>query len=236
MLKGSSWMLHGGRLNPSGVPITQEMFDEATAMERDRVVFSDGSVRNYYKVANIDAPETVTRTQLARFVTECARVRVHYIGGPHAAQEEADVLAVETESSPERRGSYERSAQSAKIIARTHADIWHSLTALLDKHKVPHSNGRVGRYGPDLRTLDKSALLFEIKSSGAASDLQTGIGQLLLYEQLLGRDHRKVLVLPGSVSPGVAKALKKLGVLHLQFSRTGRSVRFEPADISRLLK
>jgi len=232
---GKRWALHQGRLHPSGVRITEEMFDAATSMERVSVRFSNTEVVEYYKVANIDAPPQVLQTQVASYVAQCSRVRVYYIAGEKAAQEEANVEAAEGASSPEKQGSYQVGAQGPKMVERRHADVWHALTKVLDERQIKHSNARVGRHGPDLRTFGKSPILFEIKSDSTATDLQRGVGQLLLYEQLLGSTHRKILVIPGPPEVAMGKAIKGLGLGELHYRRKGRTIRFSTQDLTKLL-
>jgi hypothetical protein len=68
-----------------------------------------------------------------------------------------------------------------------------------------------------------------------ATDLQRGVGQLLLYEQLLGSTHRKVLVIPGPPEDAMGKAIKRLGLVELHYRRKGRSISFDYQDLSKLL-
>jgi hypothetical protein len=61
---------------------------------------------------------------------------------------------------------------------------------------IGHNNSRVGRWGPDLVTNEAPNILFEIKCDIQASDIQRGLGQLLLYERMLKKPCRKVLLVP----------------------------------------
>src|SRR5204863_429670 len=81
--------------------------------------------------------------------------------------------------------------------------------------------------GPDLRTRRDPRVLFEIKSELEASDLQRGLGQLLLYEAMLEMKHSKVLVLPNEPPGEVEKPLSKMGIQIVKFSRAGGKIKFD---------
>ncbi|WP_369720154.1 hypothetical protein AB8Z38_23500 [Bradyrhizobium sp. LLZ17] len=192
---GSRWILHGGRMSILRAHISEDQFDRSSSMKRVDVRFSDGSIAKYLPVANIDTSFRMLQDQMWAFVAECRRVRVHYSLGAAAAKQDQAVLNAE-KSFPEPVGSYHVGPQAARKVKRQHGPVWHALVALLDGLNVRHSNSRVGRWGPDLRTIGNTPILFEIKVTPDASDIQRGIGQLFLYEKLLGRSHRKILVLP----------------------------------------
>jgi hypothetical protein len=226
--QGERWILHQGRLHPSKLRITEEMFDVVIKRNRIDVIFSDGGKLSCHTVANIDAQPSVLQAQIASFVSECESVRQYYLASPGVAQALASVVAIEG-LFPETRGSYEVGAQEAKTVVKKHPDVWHRLSEELVAKGISCANGRVGRWGPDLLTLSKRPILFEIKSGESASELQRAVGQLLLYEKLLNTPHLKVLVYPQSEKSagGLATALKKLDIHVLPYSRNGRVIRFE---------
>lgn len=222
------WVMHQGRLHPGKVRVTEDMFDHVAGRERTAVVFSDGSVAHYHKVACLDAPDQSVPEQMASFVADCIKVRLHYTVGEEAARQEAAVLAAE------KQGSYVVPAQDEKVAYRHHADVWHALTRNLDGLGIKHSNGRIGRHGPDLRTICKSPVLFEIKSGCTAQELQQAVGQLFLYEKLLRSNYRKVIVIPDSPSEAMADAISRLGLGMLIYSGRGRTIRFEARRLKEL--
>ncbi|WP_158747670.1 hypothetical protein [Acidisphaera sp. L21] len=232
---GARWVLHRGRMSIPGAHIQENQFDRISSSRRSSVIFADNSVVGCHLVADLDASARVMQNQVAAFVRECSRVRTHYTHGPEAAQQEASVEAAEL-SFPEQTGTYKVGGQGPKIVTRKHADVWVALAAALDTLKVGHSNGRVGRWGPDLRTLGKAKLLFEIKVTTVAGELQQAIGQLFLYEQLLQGGYQKILVLPDNLAGAVGTAVANLGVKVLSFSRLGRTTTFNLQDLTRLLK
>jgi hypothetical protein len=174
--------------------------------------------------------------RLASFVAECRRIRILYSLGAKVAQQEAAVEAAEQQGSPELIGSYKVSGQSSKIAFRRHGEVWHALVKALDDIGATHTNSRVGRWGPDLRTVGDNPVLFEIKVTNIASELQRAVGQLMLYEKLLKSTHCKVLVLPETLEPGLASAVQGLGLRVLPFTRKGKTIDFGKGKVRHVLK
>jgi hypothetical protein len=234
---GQRWILHQGRLHPSRFRITEEMFDIATNRGRVDVIFSDGRQVKYHAVANIDAEPTTLRAQIASFVGDCEIARQHYLVSPNATKGLAGIAAIE-ELFPETRGKYVVGPQEAKTVVKKHPDVWHRLLDELVAKNIPCSNGRVTRWGPDLRTLSKRPILFEIKSSESAAELQRAVGQLLLYEKLLNALHLKVLVYPQSEksTDRLKGPLEKLNIHVLPYSLEGRAVRFDPLALDKFIR
>lgn len=233
---GARWLLHKGRMSIPGSGISEEQFDEASAGVRKPVEFSDGTTVECHLVANLEANAEYLQNQVATFVATCRRVRLQYALGEKFARQEAAVEAAEQGSSPELTGSYNVSAQKAKIAFRHHGEVWHALVKSLNEIGAKHTNSRVGRWGPDLRTVGGTPVLFEIKVSNTASELQRAVGQLLLYEKLLKSAHRKVLVLPEPLDPGLAWAVQGLGLTVLPFTRKGKVVDFGRGQLRQLMK
>jgi hypothetical protein len=152
--------------------------------------------------------------------------------GRKFANELSNIAAIEG-LFPEMPGEYEVGSQEAKTVVKKHPDVWNRLHKEFGSEGVSCSNGRVARWGPDLRTLSKKPILFEIKSTENASELQRAVGQLLLYEKLLKAAHLKVLVYPQSErsTDSLKKALESLHIEVLPYSRSGHAVRFEAAAL-----
>jgi hypothetical protein len=232
---GSRWILHQGRLHPRQVRITEEMFDKATNRKRVSVRFSDGSIIEYHPIANLDLSAFEVQRQCGAFVVECERARQHYLFGPEVASEDGRITLAEGMHSPERFGRYKVGPQPERIVTKWHARIWEALVERLDAKHIPHTNGRVGMYGPDLRTAGKRRVLFEIKSDGTSSDLQRAVGQLLLYEKLLGKKYIKVIVLPEPPNAAITKAIDALGLASLIYLKKGRSISFDKNRLAALV-
>ncbi len=228
---GKRWMLHRGHLHMSGFNIDAERFRRSVRLASEPVVLSTGDVApyEYYRVADLDDWPEVVVLQTARFVDECARLRTMYAN--RSERTSHTPKSGRAKLSPELTGGYSLPAQEERDAYRWHADVWAALADRIDARGVAHSNGRVGRFGPDLKT---PAHLFEIKSDTAASSVQQGIGQLLLYEALLGRRFRKVLVLPAPL-PAFSGVLNKLKIEVLTYTRKGRSVSFSERELAGLL-
>lgn len=234
---GQRWILHQGRLHPAKRRISEEEFDAVLNRTRTDVGFSNGNVVRYHAVANIDADASAFRSQISVFVSQCEAVRQYYLGGSKAAKKLSSIAAIEG-LFPEAPGQYEIGPQEAKSILKKHPDVWHKLHKALEAKGIACANGRVERWGPDLRTLSKRPLLFEIKSTESASEVQRAVGQLLLYEKLLGAPHLKVLVYPqGEKSTNsLREALAKLHIHVLSYSRIGRAIRFEPVTLAKCVR
>jgi hypothetical protein len=190
-------------------------------------VFSDGITRQYHPVANIDQSAAALQDSLAAFVGRCNQVRIYYTERPEEAKIEKLVEEAEV-SSPESTTPYVRSAQSAKIIERKHGKLWEALAAFLDARNIPHTNARVGRWGPDLRTKKSPLALFQIKVEGKASDIQRGLGQLMLYEKMMKKPYDKILLLPDRPSDKVAQYLAEFGVRVVCFRQSRNKITLPP--------
>lgn len=225
---GDRWVLHGRRLHPSRKRISADEFLAASPGMVQSVAFSDGSTAEYRPVANLDGDPADLIAATAEFVAECGKVRRHYLGGGGD-----DGLVRDAEAStPELRGDYTTGPRGSATARRIHADVWHALTRALTARGQKHTNSRVGAYGPDLRTTGDPRVLFEIKTSAQAHDAYEGLGQLLLYEKLLLKKFRKVLILPTRPQPTLEKALSGLGVEVMTYTRTGRLIRIPDAGLA----
>ena len=229
---GDRWMLHRGHLHMSRFNIDAELFRQAVHQKPERIILSTGETApyTYYRVARIDGSDEEVVSQTADFVAECAGARAAYAKMGHKPS--AKFLETKKSLSAESTGGYILPPQEARDAYRWHADVWAALTKQLETRGLDPSNGRVGAFGPDLRT-DKH--LFEIKTDASSPSVQQGVGQLFLYEVLLGRRYSKVLVLPDGV-PTLSGALDKLGIGVLTYLRRGKTVYFSDKDISGLFR
>lgn len=234
ILAGTRYLLHKGQLRIPNRHISAEDFARVTSYESHSVHYSDNRIVECYAVANIDAESVELQRQVALFVGECERIRRHY--GTGRRDPKGDSRAEEAEkSSPELTGTYYVGPQDPKTVDRRHGNVWRALTAALDKLGSKHTNQRVAGWGPDLRTFDSSSpLLFEIKSRLTASELQCAVGQLFIYEKLLGKRHKKVLVLPKSLSPILAEAIRQLKLEVLTYQERGETVKIDTRKLREL--
>ncbi|MGM4965758.1 hypothetical protein AB7714_19840 [Tardiphaga sp. 1201_B9_N1_1] len=232
---GERWLLHRGRMSIPGSGISEDQFDQVSKGARVAVSFADGSESWYHPVANLEVHYSLLQSQLASFVAKCRMVRIYHSLGKEAAQQEANLEEAVLGISPELVGSYRVAPQAGKLALRRHGDVWHALAECLAVQGIKHTNSRIQGWGPDLRTIGSKPVLFEIKVSLDASDVQRAVGQLYLYEKLLKKVHRKVLVLPGALNPKLSRALDSLNVELLTFSAKGKAITFDKKDIASLL-
>ena len=234
--RGTRWLLHKGQMSISGRNISEADFAAVTNLSGCTVTYSDHESIECYPVANIDdAPKTLQK-QIASFVRECQRIRLYYQFGEHVAERERKILEAEA-SSPELTDQYRVGPRDAQEIERRHGKVWHALTVAVNSLGRKHTNQRVGGWGPDLVTCDdKIPVLFEIKVGITAADLQTAVGQLFLYEQLLDGHYRKVLVIPEKLSQPLASAIQNLDIEVLTFQVRNNAVRIDQVTLKRLIR
>lgn len=233
---GTRWLFHKGRMSIPGRIITEEDFAAVTNLSSCTVTYSDHQSTECYPVANIDAKPRTLQKQIASFVRECQRIRLRYQFGKHVAERERRILEAEA-GSPELTDSYRVGPRDAQKIQRRHGKVWHALTKAVNSVGRKHTNQRVGGWGPDLVTCDdKTPVLFEIKVRITAADLQTAVGQLFLYEQLLDHPYRKVLVIPEQLSQPIASAVQNLDIDVLTFQVRNNAVRIDQVTLKRLIR
>lgn len=233
---GRRWILHQGRMTIRGHIVTQGEFARFSGRTPEMVVFADGEKRPYHKVACIDAKPRVIQTQVAAFVALCGQVRA-LAGGTMMRPRGFDrVLDWEDLLKPEATGEFDVAERVATKGYRLHGDIWKALAAALKTLKRPHANERVGQYGPDLYTIEAPHLLFEIKSRARPKDLFEGVGQLSIYERLLGKDYRKILVVPRGASAALRTVVGALDIEILEFEAKGRKIVFDGKVLRQLAR
>ena len=233
---GSRWLLHKGQMSIPGQHISEGDFAAVTHLSSCTVTYSDHESIECYPVANIDAVPRKLQKQIASFVRECQRIRLYYQFGEHVSERESKILEAEA-SSPELTDTYRVGPRGALEIERRHGKVWHALTVAVHSLGRKHTNQRVGGWGPDLVTCDeKSPVLFEIKVGITAADLQTAVGQLFLYEQLLDGHYRKVLVIPEQLSQPLASAVQNIGVEVLTFQVRNNAVRIDQVRLRHLIR
>jgi hypothetical protein len=235
--EGGRWLLHQGRMSVRPTNVTEADFIAATGLKPTRVDFSDGSRGDYHKVAPIDEPDHVIQEHMAAFIAQCAKARLaKKAPADPVIAALADVQDWERGLSPETTGSFKVAARGPVQGRRRHAEVWRALVADLTRRGVPHSNDRVGQYGPDLFTYGNGPkVLFEIKSSPSATDIFGGVGQLHIYERLLGGSYRKVLVVPEGVGGALRGPITALRIDLIEYRRVGRKLVLDKNALSECL-
>ncbi len=233
---GHRWLLHQGRMSISGKRITQQDFRTQSGLRPVRVRFRDGSSRLFHPVADLEQPARAVQAAVARFVAICAEVREASRSSAPARRAVADALRWEALLSPERTGDYDVKARSASKAEHRHGRVWKKLVAELKARGLQVSNARVGQYGPDLYTVQPPMVLFEIKSDARACDLFGGIGQLHVYEKLMGRQFGKVLVVPSGASEALRKVLPGMRIQLLEYERRGQKISFDSEALLAAIK
>lgn len=213
---GRRFLIRQGRLRPnpdSNGEIRGQRFRELSGLTP--VGVSGGAtpqIREWFVVANLDGPSATVRAQTAAFVVACASARARSLGVD--IPEEAPPLT----ASGETGGTYvlpARASMPERLVERIHGEVWMALAASLkasgtELFKLRHRHG----YEVDglVHTGDRRVLI-EIKSGASAADVYEGVGQLLLYAEMLElKSFNKVLLLPFPPSEPLVAACRRCGV------------------------
>jgi hypothetical protein len=230
------WLMHQGRMSVSGSRVTEADFISATGLKPKVVTFSDGSTAEYHKVALLNGPAASLQESLGAFIAQCARARTFKLAAGAPLPNLDHTQDWERGFRPETIGTYEIKAREAAIAERQHGEIQRALAAELSGRQTPHSNDRVGQYGPDLYTYGSGPkVLFEIKSGTTANDVFAAVGQLHIYDRLLGGGYRKVLVLPKGMGSALKGPVAALKIDTIEYVRKGRKTLFDLKELTRCL-
>jgi hypothetical protein len=215
--RGRRWLLHQGRMSVPEKRIKQSDFAALTGLTPVPVRFSNGRFRDFHPVACLaGTPERLQR-DIADFVRTCARARAQFIAPPRLAKAIKNLPALVHSLRPEKGGTYKTAAKGPSSAKRRHASVWEELVAELGRRDIECFNTRIKGYGPDLFTLEKPLVLFEIKTTPNPADIFAAVGQLHIYEVLLEETFRKVLVVPQGMSRTFAPALIGLNLGMIEY-------------------
>lgn len=234
--KGRRWLLHQGRMSVAGARVTEADFIAATGLKPTGVAFSDGTSAPYHKIADLSASAVIMQEQIAAFIAHCARARLVKLAKGNTVADLTQVEAWERGLSPESVGAFAFAPRAGGTGRRFHGEIWRALAAELKRRNTPHSNDRVSQYGPDLFTYGSGPkILFEIKSRCGAHDIFEGVGQLHIYDRLLGGGYRKVLVVPEGLGKALRGPLQALAVDTVEFRRDGGKISLAQKPLEKCL-
>lgn len=210
------WLLHRGGMQIVDRRIVGRESLEISSHPTGEVLFSDGSSATCFVVACLDDEPKAMQRRIATFVRECQRIRDVFQFGEKAAEEDRDLDVAETEEAedgdPETEGTYITPPRRGQVVERRHAKVCNQLKRDLEKLEKGTTAKRVARCGPDLRTVGKKLVLFEVKTSIYSAEVQQAIGQLMLYEHALGKPYRKVMVIPKGLPSRFTEAVHALGI------------------------
>ncbi len=207
------WLLRQGTLHENQVSerIDGDRFRELTGLKSVHV--SDAE-REWYPVERLDFAAATPLGSL-EFVARCALARS---GGSNLPAVEVELFGA-----PEIAQSYTvpASKTSEREVRRKQGEVWEALEKLARKkegelRKPRHAKG----YEVDglLRQGSKSFLI-EIKTTTAAADIYTGVGQLLLYREIIPQlaDAEMVLLLPDEINELFSNALSSHSIRILTY-------------------
>lgn len=214
---GRRWLLHQGRMSVPERRIKQSDFIALTGLVPIPVQFANGRSREFHPVACLDGTPERLRRDVADFIKTCARARAQFIAPPRLAKAIRNLPALVHSLKPEKGGTYKTAPKGPASAKRRHTDVWKALVAELRRRDIQCFNTRIKRYGPDLFTLETPLVLFEIKTTPNPADVFAAVGQLHVYERLLGEIFKKVLVVPAGMSRTLAPVLAELNLEILEY-------------------
>jgi hypothetical protein len=128
-------------------------------------------------------------------------------------------------------GETKTASRVETVVDRFHGDVVDALSKKM-KHLACLKSGPI-----DLAVITKStALIFEVKTSANSQSIYTAIGQLQVHAPLVkahasGLPVSMIIVLPENPKPYLAKALAKLRIICLIFSRSeSKKISFKEDD------
>lgn len=213
---GARYLLRQGRLQANtrrAVPVNGEDFARMTGLEPATVEGIPGEKRDWYIVAVLDEPAQAIRRKTAIFVERCWAVLV-----PQGTTIGPSFPFNAAGSKVEIGGSYfipPKDPFGEKQVFRSHGEVWLALTSMLAANDIEYWKGTVSGFEIDLEVKKAgSPLLIEIKTSVAASDIYTAVGQLQVYRRLFPHlvDHHQVVLIPEGLRADLIKALEECGV------------------------
>ncbi len=219
---GVMWIMHRGRMNVAGKKVELKDYVEVASsfsIAPTVVRYDNNSSETCFPVAPIGSTwQTVASTR--KFVDLCRYLRVGAFEGGEVASLQRSAMEFEEPS-----GTYTIPPRDSVEAHRLHHDIWQALKAELKRHSIPHTNEKIGLLGPDLYTVDdREPMLFEIKTGNDASSILMAVGQLFVYEKLLVRACRKIMVLPEGIRSSNSDLIGSLGIEIIEFRRKPPSI------------
>jgi hypothetical protein len=219
------WLLHQGRMSVPERRIKQSDFAALTGLVPIPVRFANGRTREFHPIACLDGTPEQLRRDVAAFVKTCALARAQFIAPPRLAKAIRNLPTLVHSLTPEKGGTYKTAPKGPSSAKRRHAAVWEALLVELRRRDIECFNTRIKGYGPDLFTLEKPLVLFEIKTTPNPADVFAAVGQLYVYEKLLASSFKKVLVVPAGMSRTLAPALAELSVEILRYRwKTAKAV------------
>lgn len=216
--KGAVWLLHRGRMNVAQQRVVlRDYLEDAKIQSIDpvAVTYEDGSKLECFPVACLDQDDISIIAATKRFVDLCRIARTAAVEG----REAADILR-QTVGFEEPTGSYTIPARNEIVAERIHAEVFAALKRELAKKSIDHTNEKISLLGPDLYTLGHpDPMLFEIKTGNVADDVLKAVGQLVVYERLLGDSRRKIIVVPVTIRDDYRSLLEGLDIEILHYVR-----------------
>jgi hypothetical protein len=235
LLLRQAWL----RAAEGGREVREQEFQALTGLEPTRVRPASGPTnREWYIVARLDADPEAIALQTGRFVKACHQARsgeaaVVEAEGPHALGYAA----------PERGGAYvigPAAVRDAREVLRLQGEVWCALAEQLGPDRLQKRRHTAG-YEVDAEVVTTPRpLLVEIKTGVGAAEIYTGVGQLILYAELMRMsEHLPVLLIPHQpMNPALYDAVVAAGIAVHRYAVEAREgeaapiVSFDPAFLA----
>jgi hypothetical protein len=245
---GRVWLLRQGRLKGNTINplrIDAQQFQDLTGIPRAYETRSSGNERArwWFRVCRLDVEEGFIREQTVEFVRRCQQARQLASAAtvPNSSGDGAD-HAVYLNGALEPTGPYVIPPHDGRVAERLHGEVVNALHRRLNEHGIPNHKVRlIAGYEVDLLVggSRSSALLVEVKTGAMARDVQTGIGQLVLYRSLMPRSqcYTPVLLMPARPTRELEAAVSECGIAWHVYEWTGQcpgqgAIRFDVSFMS----
>lgn len=216
------WLFRQGWLKRSGDRPNDIMddFEELTDLRRDfKTPSSDprnDNTRIWFKVCELTADPQTIREQTGEFVRRCQKARDLFDHPslspvPERIRQHSEMLNDVLEPT----GTYRVPPRDAYLVRMLHGDVVNTLSRKLKECGIRNWKPKhVGGYEGDLAVGDGRGLIFEVKTAASAGDIQTAVGQLMLYRQLIAAvsRHEPVLLLPVLPAEPLLAAVEACGI------------------------
>jgi hypothetical protein len=219
--QGRRWMLRQGFLRPNGgsVEIKGDHFSIGTGLMPVPVTVASGPTdREWYPVAMLDMSLAEICRQTLDFVARCAEARIQF--GYQKADPSDTTVIQQLLGSPETGGLYvipPKPPMPATMVEKIQGQVWEALADELKGvgKKLEKPRHAAGYEVDGVIDAAPKPLLIEIKSDVSAASVYAGVGQLMLYRQMIPSlaKHQRVLLLPGKPRQVLKDAVSKLDII-----------------------
>lgn len=205
------YLAHSGKIGGGRKGIGKEAFLDQYTNELEEVTWPDGITSKLIILGKIDGKSFVQ--SIANFVKDVDSFKLE---ATHHAPTTITSRNPNLTFTPEFEGRTKYSLASNIEARRTHGTVVNTLhNKLKALGQESYSTEKIDLFLADGNS--NITHLFEVKVDQKTTNLYQAVGQVMLHGALEKGDPRRILVLPGNVSPETAQRMKKLGITILRY-------------------